>query len=1702
MTTEFSKNQSNPFSTGGGGSNFETRVQAAFVVLMLTKGAAPCLPPWPITKMKLQGRDAGFNTDDFVVFVEGSKEQQKAKLLAQVKHDISITEKNETFGEVIQAAWNDFNDSSLFEVGIDVLALITGPLSATDTNHVRPLLEWARHTENEREFWDKVNTANFSSEAKRAKLQAFRTQLTKANGDKEISDKQLWEFLKSFYLLGYDLDVDAGTTQALLESLISQNSSGSARLLWSRILTAVQSANQNAGTITLEGLPQDIRDAFDSASASSAKSDLEKLREHGEYVLEGIESSIGGIHIERQGILSQLLEASETSNFVFLVGERGCGKSGIARKFAKYMKDRAPVFCFRTEDFNKPHLDNVFSEIGLNSSIGELEASFALMPKKFLLLESLEKLLELDHSTAFTDLLRFLKHHQDWTVIATGRDYAYQQIAFNYLQASDIDCKRLVVSNFDDNEARTLFEAFEPLKEIAANPSLSPLLKNPFIANLAYRVSKAGTQFSKDDGEKQFREAVWRDVIAKESVQKGGLHLRRKRTFTDIAVARAKKMVFGVSEEHYDPEALTKLEDENLIRRDKGLVSPAHDVLEDWALEQYIENMYQANNDDVVCFLDTVGDEPAMNRAFRLWLHQKLVYGDNVNDLVFAVLNSKQVQQHWQDEAMAAVLLGDEPHNFLNKLRSQLLENNGAVLKRFCFILRIACKVPNLATTEQAGVPDYLFLKPYGKGWGAIVDFLLANKEALSETMVPHVVAVLDEWTSSVRLDEALPAGAREVGLLALHFLNILKASYRDNGDRKKIIEVIIKTVPVIQSEFNELLQNDVLISRNSRRRPPYTKDFCKAALVDISTAFLCKHVPDTVAELALHEWLIDDSENDDEPWGWNRKDVEECFGLYSHRYKFFPPSGAKGPFQYLLRFHPRKGLDFLLKLFNLAAEKYAHSDLDDPSRYSPEASQDKVMSAEQVEIRLNDGTVVEQYCAGRLWGSYRGLTVTPHLLESALMALENWLIAFAEFPESSKWLEWAFDYILRNSNSVMPTAVLASVVVGFPDKVGRAALPLLKEPMFYDLDLSRRVHEMGQMETDWFAMSHDPFRELYAEERREAALRPWRREDLEVLLTRLQFSELRDEALEVVDELHAKAPQNESWRFRFHRVDSRNWEAEADSENDRIIFKPKSLEPELEEIQRQTQEETVLNSRFMRLHTWSTKTFARETLDTEYFPNWREALAETKSLVATLKNEETSNLAEMHHGGIVKAVGTLLRDYSAELSKEDAAWCIEFVTETLKSAAESGDVTESPDKIDYHGIGAAASVTPIFLDFAEDNDKQDVKTFLVAVLTHNNATICEGMANGVREQLWQRDPDFAQRCFLGVLEYARLSREDAHRIKHPRRTLTPDDAEMEEKENVRVWTDKFRSQLVGKNELSSGEDIKGINLRTHDVEHLLNACLMIPDGSTEPVHMTFLSRMLTLFFKDEELREKHLHDEEQEIEIHYELPLAFSRRFAEYLIEVPKSEIQPLIEKLKEGCDSAPSFIDSLLKNIAVRAERTQRKELYWKIWGMLSTKAQAIAHEITQYDQRAQRDRRRELIRGMLHADTPWQKVDYEDQDISLGKDLIIEFAQNAGKNPDVFDSLASLIYHFPSIFLQPGLKVLAKHQAEVGGTHLLSGVNTVFYLERSIQRFLQNDETGPLPRDIHQTCRMLLNALVEKASPRAYYLREQLVRSRRIL
>jgi hypothetical protein len=270
------KKLSNPGSTGGIGHNFENHVQASFVTLMLTGGYAPCLPTWPIVKIKLQGKIDGYDTDDFIAFVQNPNGGEQRKLLGQIKHSVSITKKDPTFANVIQAAWNDFNNPKFFSKNKDVICLITGPLDTKDSD-VAWLLNHARAMAGDFDnYFRDISTAYFSSAIKREKLEVLKHHLKVANGGIELENQSIYEFLRHFYLLGYDLGEEEGVVLSLINSHLSQFKVDDPKNLWGRIATYTATQNHHAGEIKKDTIPDDIKEFFELKQVQSIPSELTK----------------------------------------------------------------------------------------------------------------------------------------------------------------------------------------------------------------------------------------------------------------------------------------------------------------------------------------------------------------------------------------------------------------------------------------------------------------------------------------------------------------------------------------------------------------------------------------------------------------------------------------------------------------------------------------------------------------------------------------------------------------------------------------------------------------------------------------------------------------------------------------------------------------------------------------------------------------------------------------------------------------------------------------------------------------------------------------------------------------------------------------------------------------------------------------------------------------------------------------------------------------------------------------------------------------------------------------------------------------------------------------------------------------------------------------------------------------------------------
>lgn len=250
-------NLSNPFSTGGGGVNFEQKVQAVFLLALLIDGFSPILNR-PIKQLIFQGKLFGHQVDDLIIISSGNN---APKICCQIKHDIAATEGDKTFQEVIAAAWADFQQKG-FRPGIDKIVLATGIIAKNTIHAFRLLHECAINSCNAENFYIRIHTLHYISSKTKEKFSVLKKALASANGGTEPSEESIWKFCKSFVLLVFDLDFESSVNQMLIYSLIQFHSAKDARDVWARLSVFAGQCNQSGGCIQLDNIPDDLKELF------------------------------------------------------------------------------------------------------------------------------------------------------------------------------------------------------------------------------------------------------------------------------------------------------------------------------------------------------------------------------------------------------------------------------------------------------------------------------------------------------------------------------------------------------------------------------------------------------------------------------------------------------------------------------------------------------------------------------------------------------------------------------------------------------------------------------------------------------------------------------------------------------------------------------------------------------------------------------------------------------------------------------------------------------------------------------------------------------------------------------------------------------------------------------------------------------------------------------------------------------------------------------------------------------------------------------------------------------------------------------------------------------------------------------------------------------------------------------------------------
>lgn len=176
----------------------------------------------------------------------------------------------------------------------------------------------------------------------------------------------------------------------------------------------------------------------------------------------------------------------------------------------------------------------------------------------------------------------------------------------------------------------------------------------------------------------------------------------------------------------------------------------------------------------------------------------------------------------------------------------------------------------------------------------------------------------------------------------------------------------------------------------------------------------------------------------------------------------FIPPAPIQGPFFSLLLNHEDEGLRLVHALTNAASEKWRE--------YKQRQENDR-LTLTPLPVTINFPSGYREF-----WGDtqvycwFRGTTVGPYTVISALMALEEWM---ERQIEAGRDVEALFEKVLSGSNSVAVLGICLSMALAYPEKCSKVALPIASCPDIWEMDISRLAYDStnswdGFKEWEW----------------------------------------------------------------------------------------------------------------------------------------------------------------------------------------------------------------------------------------------------------------------------------------------------------------------------------------------------------------------------------------------------------------------------------------------------------------------------------------------------------------------------------------------------------------------------------------------------------------------------------------------------------
>lgn len=1657
---------SNPFSTGQGGAFFESSVQTAFVINMIVNGRIPYLPEGRVEWIKLQGRDDGFQTDDFILCL--NNQNIEYKFLAQIKRDITINSKTEEFNKVIKEFWADFNNPNVFNQENDIIVLIKGGLLQTDKS-LKTVLDWAKTTSDEHDFLKKLDKGKTNI------YNQFKTALKLAS-ETTLSEKQIWCFLKKIFILSFDFDfAEQSQYKFDIESLIritkNINIDKTENEIWNSVHNFVEKRNFTGSRITKETLEENkLLYYFDLNNLVDTRKAINKLKSNTDLSFKSISDKIGGIkHFEREALGEQLKEQLFQSHFTIITGEPGVGKTAFVKNILDSLGNQETnILAFKAEQLIKSQLAETFASIGINDNLNEIFTDFSLLPYKIVFIDDIHKLSGVQLDYAFRELLDIICDKKNIYFIATCRTYAFEKILQKYSNWLS-GVIPFEVPRLSSEELIQISETFPDFKALIYNEKLSLLLSIPQYLDYAVRSKAINNQKALTIPE--FKNIIWDNVVKGQEKCEIHIQKRRSRLFERISEERARNRSLFIEVSDADLEIAESLKAENVLYEYNEKYAPSHDTLEDIALERFINKKYLENKYNPSHFLNQIGNEPAIYRAFYLWCLMMLeANNDEFEKFATDFFSNSDVAQFWIDELIHAILETDYSIQFFEKNQTLLLKNQAALFNRFYKVLNAACLKYDSSYERNATFNPYAFL-PSGDGWSVLALFVVDNYNDLQLSR-NQIVNLFQNWFLTVTILEQHESLAKKIGKYALSLLQEPFEPYGQDNLIKSILVLMLNLSPLFKLEikliFNETIEFEKI--RKRKKNLQYDSDiyrkFSEIILFNGGNLSSCSYFPELVCKLIKISWLDTNEKNvsfDD--FDLPNDDRIRNLGLRDYIFSQSPPSANKTPIGYLLSSNYLIALKFIVELIDYSTDVFFNSNFN------------KTDSRFEIYIELENGKKSIQKAALTLWCMYRGTySNTPDILQSVLMALEKWLLNLAKNDDKEK-LMYSFDYLMENCKSVATTSLLLSVATAYPLAFADRILSLLKIKEFYVLDKKRKANEYKAL-APYDSHNHDNQFEQYKSNKL-----PHRNQTIEDLVRNLTFTVYKNEIFKLIDQLKVNSNNSDlSWSNTLYEIDFRNWGITKRVE-DGFEMAPTNIPDEIIEWQREGQLafknlETKLN-----LKIWTGDVFENETIEENHFNQWEILYKNKEQLISNSSDKVEFFLSEKelikNQLVILAAIG--IRDYYEIITEAQKIWCYQLVYNSIIEAIEYRFQEFS------YKSASASMILPFILKRSESQDKEEIKKIIISTLTIADEETIKHASKGIKRYLWGIDSTFAEMCVKAILEYNKINES----LSFHHRMLHSNDRD----NHFEIILEKQAEFVENYSEKISEFNLNKIAFSEQSKTGIIHALKSVPFNVKNEFVIQLYYSIIDHIFSPKPSSNKNER-------INYQFDVDFQQLLANFLLGQEKLTSELVLRKLLSGIEIAESeykksgnSIDLVkyLQNIHETISKTMfymqynvsssfGEHTFWYLWEVIAKEFKRI--NITGGE------KIKNLFLDLMFQSENWLSIDDKKD---FFKQIILDF----GHSKDGLEASMKLLTGIGAKFSPESLNWIWIHLSNDENNLLLKHSNTLHYFGVYMQNIIKNHLANVRSNENYRKiCFSILDKMFDSGSNIAYKLREQMI------